>query len=279
MAATTNLAEQTMPTIYGSLTPARVAASATLIVSLGWSFSVLAFDGPAYSTAARAGAQGDTLESIKKLPDWKGAWGLDRESFAQVVKTSDNADAGIVPFNPRYLAMHKASIQARKNGDTSGNNSATCIPNGMPNIMSSPFAFEFLFTPGQVTIIPENNMVRRVFTDGRPHPDDPDTTFSGHSIGHWEDGVLVIDTVAIKPRAELFVGMHITADMRVVERVFKNPHGRMQIDTTVYDDAMFTKPYRYSRTFEFSKAGMMEAYCTENNRDNNLTVDLTPPEP
>jgi hypothetical protein len=30
---------------------------------------------------------------------------------------------------------------------------------------------------------------------GRKHPDDPDLTFNGHSIGHWEGDTLVVDTV------------------------------------------------------------------------------------
>jgi len=29
-------------------------------------------------------------------------------------------------------------------------------------------------------------------TDGRPHPADPDPSFHGHSIGHWEGNSLVV---------------------------------------------------------------------------------------
>ncbi len=49
-------------------------------------------------------------------------------------------------------------------------------------------AFEFLFTPGRVTVLGEmdGNRLRRIWTDRRGHPDDPDLSFHGDSIGHWE---------------------------------------------------------------------------------------------
>ena len=64
-----------------------------------------------------------------------------------------------------------------------------CFPTGMPSYMLITHnAFEILFTPGRVTLLGEGdgNRLRRIYTDGRPHPDDPDPSFHGHSIGHWE---------------------------------------------------------------------------------------------
>jgi hypothetical protein len=236
------------------------------------------FDGPEYSRAKASGPQGDTRVSIAQLPDFNGAWGLSRESFGIVVKTSDTIGAGrIPPFTPRFAAMHDVSVRQRRGGESAGNNSAACLPNGMPSIMSAALAFEFLMTPGRVTIVPENNEVRRVHTDGRVHPDEPDPAWEGHSIGHWENGTLVIDTVGMNGRSEMFVGMRVTPRTRVVERVSRTDQTHVRIDTTVYNDEMFTRPYQYSRVFNYSAAGMMQAFCTENNRDNNITVDLTPP--
>jgi hypothetical protein len=68
-------------------------------------------------------------------------------------------------------------------------------------------AMEILFTPGRVTMLGESdgNRLRRIYTDGRPHPDTPDPTFHGHSIGHWEGDTLVVDTVDILPQAPLAI--------------------------------------------------------------------------
>jgi hypothetical protein len=37
-------------------------------------------------------------------------------------------------------------------------------------------------------------MRRTVYLDGREHPENGERTVQGHSIGHWEDDVLVVDT-------------------------------------------------------------------------------------
>lgn len=235
-----------------------------------------AYDGPPYSTAGAHGPQGQNWHEVAQLPDWSGAWGLDEPSFREVVSTSDGPRE-IPPFTPAYVKKHRDNVADRHRGDTQGNNSAACVPDGMPNIMSAPFAFEFLFTPGRVTIIPENNEVRRISTNRTSHPADLSPSFEGDSIGHWENGVLVVDTVGLNPRAELFVGVHVTSRIRIVERMFRKSLQVFEIDTTVYDSAMFVRPYRYTRTFQLSPAGMLQAFCTENNRDSNNRVDLTPP--
>ena len=66
----------------------------------------------------------------------------------------------------------------------------------MPGIMGQPYPMEFLLTPGQVTIVIEAyNQIRHIYTDGRPLPEDPDPTFYGTSVGHWEGDTLVAETV------------------------------------------------------------------------------------
>ncbi len=101
-----------------------------------------------------------------------------------------------------------------------------CFPTGMPSwMLITHNAFEVLFTPGRVTILGEGdgNRMRRIYTDGRPHPPDPDPSFHGHSVGHWEGGTLVIDTIAVLPQAYLAVneavGVPNNGDMHIVERM------------------------------------------------------------
>ena len=68
-------------------------------------------------------------------------------------------------------------------------------------------AMEILFTPGRITMLGEGdgNRMRRIYTDGRRHPEDPDLTIHGHSIGHWEGDTLVVDTVGIIPQGYIAV--------------------------------------------------------------------------
>jgi hypothetical protein len=247
-----------------------------------WLTAMIALTFSAVTLAAgKSGPQGGNWESIKKLPDWSGNWTLDDESFARVRDTSDSPD----PKNPNVPRLTKKYWDYRMinkvqnkglDGGGAKNNAATCIPDGMPGLMSIPMGHEYLFTPGRVTLIAENGEVRRIFTDGRPHPEDPDLKFAGHSTGHWENGTLVVDTVAILPKAEFFVGMPGAEGTHVVERIYKNAKGKMQNDTVVTNPAVFTEPFRYTRTYEYN-AIMEEALCMENNRDNNGSIDMSPP--
>jgi len=269
----------------------RAAASTTLLAFATLAFAPattsLAADAAADPHAATAyvvkksGPQGDTYASIAKLPDWRGGWVLDNESFAKVRQTSDSPD----PNNPNVPKLTKKYWDYRmlnkvQNKGTDGkgaqNNAAKCIPDGMPGIMSTPMAFEYLFTPGRVTIIAENGEVRRIYTDGRKHPDDPDLKFSGNSIGHWENGVLVVHTNSILPKAELFVGMPETENTEVLERIWLVSPKKLRIDTVVTNPDELTEPFRYTRTYDHT-ADVLDALCMENNRDNNGTVDLAPP--
>jgi hypothetical protein len=230
------------------------------------------------------GEQGQSWASVAKLPDWRGAWGLDAESFRRGVQIATSPDPNNPyhpPLTPAFEAKRLANGAANGgHGPATGtiNNSANCIPNGMPGLMQAPFAFEFVMAPGMVYVLPENNSVRRIYTDGRAHPDDPDPSFNGHSIGHWEGSVLVVDTVGISKRAEYFMGLKTSGHAHVIERMFKRDAKTFQIDTTVDDPVAFTKPFVYTKTYQLSSHGMMEYVCAENNRDNNGTLDLTPPE-
>jgi hypothetical protein len=235
--------------------------------------------------AAQNYPQGQSWESIRELPDWSGVWGLDEASFAKTVAASSapDGDPNIPPLTAKYAALRRENGAANggRGPDDKGvvTNSVNCIPDGMPGVMTAPFAFEFLFTPGRVTIIPEDNEVRRIYTDGRLHPQDPDPTFMGHSIGHWQGKTLVVDTVGLLAQAQLIVGLHVTEKTHVVERIFRKDAQTLQIDTIVTDSALFIRPYRYARTYKASKTGMVEYYCTQNNRDSNLDVNLSPPQP
>jgi len=88
---------------------------------------------------------------------------------------------GAPSFTPQYEAMRAAAARSPQPED---NNTANCLPPGMPGIMTQPYPMEFLMTPGKVTIIIEAyTQVRHIYTDGRPLPKEPDPKFFKTSIG------------------------------------------------------------------------------------------------
>lgn len=137
--------------------------------------------------------------------------------------------------------------------------------------MGGPLGIEFLFTPGRVTIATEaDRAIRRIYLQPK-HSDDPDYTFMGESVGHWEGATLVVDTIAIK-------SAHETAPTRVLERIHLKAPDTLQIDQTVF---FGTKSVDRTSLYQRRRSErIMEYYCEENPRDTfdaagNATVDTT----
>lgn len=215
------------------------------------------------------GAQGDTYKSIALLPDWSGTW-------AKPDHVSAKGEARPPEFSPPFKPDYAPALRTQ----TTKANAEMCLPGGMPGIMGVPLGYEFLFTPGRVTILVEEGpTIRRVFTDGRPHSADPDPTFAGESIGHWEGQTLVVDTTAIRPKSQFFMGTKTSGQTHVVERIHLLDHDHMQVDTTVEDPVALSKPWQYTWTYVRSKVAFQESYYCDDDRDSNGEPNLEPPPP
>jgi hypothetical protein len=148
-----------------------------------------------------------------------------------------------------------------------------CFPTGMPSwMLITHNAFEILFTPGRVTILGEGdgNRLRRIYTDGRPHPADPDPSFHGHSIGHWEQDTLVVDTVALLPQAYLAVneavGVPNNGDMHIVEHLHLQGPDTLLDDLEITANKALSKPWRTTRKYYRQRAqkyDIIEGVCTQ----------------
>ena len=211
--------------------------------------------------------QGDTYQSIARLPDWSGTWAKPDHMPAK-------GETRPPELSPPFKSDYAPALVAK----TAKGNAEMCLPGGMPGIMGVPLGYEFLFTPGRVTILAEEGpTIRRVFTDGREHSSDPDFTFAGESIGHWEGKTLVVDTTAIRPKAQFFMGTKTSGKSHVTERIYLSDHDHMKIDTVVEDPVALSMPWRYSWTYVRSKVPFQESYYCDNDRDSSGEPDLNPP--
>jgi hypothetical protein len=125
-----------------------------------------------------------------------------------------------------------------------------CKPLGIPQTYITPYPFQIIQTPKLIVMIFEYpNAIRWIPLDGRPQPDDPDPTWMGNSVGHWEGDTLVVDVVGFNDKTEVHGFMH-TQDLHVVERFKKLPDGNLQYDVTVEDPNVWATPWVIpARTF------------------------------
>jgi hypothetical protein len=204
--------------------------------------------------------------ALAKLPDWSGTW----------TPAPDDRAFPLGKKEPKWLPEIARQVEQLKADDAAGkpqNVFVNCLPEGMPSFtLMTVNAQEFLFTPGRVTILGEfdGNRLRRIYTDGRKHPDDPDLTFDGHSIGHWEGGTLVIDTVGFLPEVYLPLGQAVAipnnGDMHIEERIHLVTADRLIDELVITAPHVLAEPWKISRSFVRSrerKFDIIEASCRQ----------------
>jgi hypothetical protein len=127
-----------------------------------------------------------------------------------------------------------------------------CLPYGMPRAFAVNGPFEIVQAQGQVFMFFEaDHLVRRIYTDGRKHPQDADPTYMGHSIGRWDQDALVVDTVGLNDLTWLDSIGHPHSDaLHVTERVRRVDRSTLEINFTFEDPKAYVKPWGGTKRFE-----------------------------
>ncbi len=224
---------------------------------------------PAWAASAiNPPPQAKDWAALANLPDWSGVW------TPNITDQDARVHSDPVPWNKAAAAQIAQLEKAEKRGDPKGL-FVNCLPEAMPSwMLITHNALEFLFTPGRVTILGESdgNRLRRIYTDGRGHPADPDPTFHGHSIGHWEKDTLVIDTVGILPQTYIAVseavGLPNDGDMHIVERIQLEQPDMLRDDLEITAPHVLMRPWKTSRFLFRQRArkyDIVEGVCLQGN--------------
>jgi len=148
---------------------------------------------------------------------------------------------------------------------------------GFPMLMESPTdgMFQPLVTPEETVLLFADGEVRHIYTDGRDHPKKEDLwpTEMGDSVGHWEAGTLVIDTIERKAGPLIPIPHFVTPDLseqaHFIERLRMVNPNTLESQMTIEDAARFAHPWkltlRYRRVTNMER--MIPTNCTENDRN------------
>jgi hypothetical protein len=174
--------------------------------------------------------------------------------------------------------MFEANLADQAAGGQGLDPTYTCILDGMPRAMSVVFPMEIVITPKITYIMFEYlSMLRRIYTDGRAWPKDPEPAFMGYSIGKWidEDGggrytLLEVETRNMKgPRVFDPSGIPLHKDNQTVvkERIYldkANPDILHDEITTI--DHALTRPWTVMKNYRRHRdPRWVEAVCMEAN--------------
>jgi hypothetical protein len=210
---------------------------------------------------------GPTPRTADGKPDLSGAW------QPNAIRENVNLVAtGVkVPFQPWAEKVY----QQHRDNISRDDPEARCLPPGVPRMTTTPYPFRIMQTPGLTLIVYEGgaHVWRQIFTDGRPHSADPNPTWLGESIGHWEGDTLVVDTIGFNGKTWLDEeGLHTTESLHVIEKFRRTDFGHLETENTVDDPKAYTKPWSFTTHPSMLKGELMEYICQENNKDVELLV-------
>ena len=219
----------------------------------------------------------------QRYPDWSGQWRKAPDGGPPRYDPSKPDGAGQqAPLKDEYRRIHEASMADQALGGPGLYvMSVKCIPMGMPFQMSIVFPFEFVITPKTTYVLFEimTSQPRRIYTDGRDWPKDPDPTFTGYSIGKWIDtdgdgrfDVLEVETRHLRvPRLfdQTGISFHEDGQGVIKERIYAdkaNPN--IIYDEITTTDNALTRPWSVKKTYRREpKVVWPENNCTEGNND------------
>jgi hypothetical protein len=212
-----------------------------------------------------------------KYPDMAGQW-LRVGPLGVFDNTKPPARGQQAPLTPEYQAIFEANLADVAKGGSGDDPVHTCIPEGMPRAMNLVLPMEVIITPSTTYILMEYlSMLRRIYTDGRPFPDDEEPAWMGYSIGRWVDDngdgrydALEVETRDLKnPRTFDPSGLPVHKDGETVVKerfsLDKSNPDILHDEITTYDHAL-TRPWTVLKTMKRERHPIwVESICAEGN--------------
>lgn len=163
----------------------------------------------------------------------------------------------------------RASLAA---GKVVQDSTAACVPPGTPRLMTRVYPIQWVRYPKGYLLVHEyENAVRWIYMDGRKAPigDDLTPTFNGYSVGHWEEGALVVETTGFKDRSEsglqvwIQLGVRTTPTLKLTERYRLTDGGKgLDVELTLADPAVFARPWGTHKRYQLRpEVEIMEFTC------------------
>ena len=229
---------------------------------------------PSLDTPRLAGGKANMTAPAPKAadgkPDLSGVWRTEPEYFKDLANDLKPGDVQMLPSAQKL-------VDERQSNDHKGDPMANCLPPGVPRIDTSNsddalHPFKIVQTPKLVVLLYETSSTstfRQVFLDGRPLPKDPNPTWLGYSIGHWEGNTLVVETNGFNGREWLdtFKGHPQTEAGKVIERFTRRDFGHMELAITIEDPKAYAKPWTAKLPMTLlPDTDLIETFC-ENEKD------------
>ena len=202
-------------------------------------------------------------------PDLSGLWRPELTPYRFDV-ISDIKDEGV--FRPAAQALfHQRAVNLRHDNPVTH-----CLPAGPQAIFAagSTRFYRIVQSPAVIALLYELGNFRQIYTDGRALPKDPNPTWMGYSVGHWEGDTLVVASPGLNATPSLDLeGQPPSESLRVTEKFRRSDFGHMQVEVTYDDPETMTRPLTNSVAVTYAAdADMLEYVCNEGEKDTEHLV-------
>ena len=157
---------------------------------------------PQADQGGQPAAAGTAATATMSHPDFTGVWmafSVENPEGGGDAETAGPGAGNAPRYSDEGRAMLDAYVAQFREIPEPG---ANCVGTGMPGMMLSTVSYpvQLVQTDSLILMVAElETQVRRVFLDGRGHPDVAFPTGVGDSIGTWDGDTLVIDTALLEP--------------------------------------------------------------------------------
>ena len=191
-------------------------------------------------------------------PDLSGIWQTNSGGYTVNIVT-DLKPGDIQPWAEALFKQHAENLSTDFPG-------LRCLPDMGPQI--SLGMYKILQTPQAIAFLTEGEY-RQVLTDGRPLPTDPNPSWQGYSVGHWDGDTLVIDSAGFNDKTWLDFGGHVhSGALHITERFHRKDFGHMDLKITFDDPKAYHRPWTIALTADLMPdTELLEYVCNENERD------------
>jgi hypothetical protein len=222
-------------------------------------------------------------------PDLSGVWHVQPTSLAEMKRIYGDQVGGtsvpgmeadtiskyainiLLDFKPAESPMRPAAAEILEKHTPGTNPADRCLPIGIPGDGLVSEFNKIVQSPKMIVILYESDGThRQIYADGRAFPREfEQPAWLGYSIGKWERDTLVVETAGFNDKTWLdLMGHPHSENLRVTERYRRRDFGHMDVETTIDDPALYTKPF----TIKFAEilqgdSDIFETFCNENERD------------
>jgi hypothetical protein len=192
--------------------------------------------------------------SVNGTPDLSGLW-----------HATPKWDTDLKDSEVQQWAREQA--QQRLANPASLSWSVLCLPPGPMVTFTGPL--KIVHTPQLVAVMYEvPNNFRQIFLDGRSLPNDPNPTWQGYSVGHWDGDTLVVESNGFNDKSWVGrPGFPHTEALRVTERYRRRDFGHMDVQITFDDSKTFARPWTATSELLYDPdTEMLEYVCNENEK-------------